>query len=150
MLSKNLMGFALAALEVVAILAVVIYTGHMPTTTSIAATLLWGAGTVLLNTALGNQRSLASPKRVIVAGMARKGASPLSSLIATLMMIAATGFGAAVLVPAIYLHKQWITLPVFAAYAAAALWIYLRMLSSIDRFALAHREQLFAELCKAS
>jgi ABC-2 type transport system permease protein len=53
MLRKNLMGFALAALEVVAILAIVIYTGHMPTITSIAATLLWVAGTLLLNSALG-------------------------------------------------------------------------------------------------
>ena len=150
MLGKNLMGFALVALEVVAILAIVIYTGHAPTITSIAATLLWVAGTLLLNSALGNQRSLASPKRIVVAGMSRKQASPLSSLIAVLVMMVAIGFGAAILVPAIFFHKEWIMLPVFAAYATGTLWIYLRMLSSIDRFALAHREQLFAELCKAS
>jgi ABC-2 type transport system permease protein len=150
MLGKNLMGFALAALEVVAMLGFVIYSGHAPSLTTIAGTLLWGAGTVLLNTALGNQRSLASPKRIVFAGMSRKQASPLSSLIAVLVMMIAVGFGAAVLVPAVYLHKEWIMLPVFGAYAAVALWIYLRMLSSIDRFALNHREELFAELCKTN
>ncbi len=74
---------------------VVLYTGHMPTLTIIAATLLWAAGTILLSTALGNQRSLASPKQIIVAGMARKQASPLSSLIASADDDRSIGFGAA-------------------------------------------------------
>jgi len=148
MLGKNLMNFALASLEIVAMLAVVTYTGHQPPITIILASLLWAAGTLLFSTALGNQRSLASPKKINLASTTRKQTSSLSGLISLGVMLVAIGFGVAVFSAALFFHLQWILLPLFAAFAAGGFWVYQRILASIDRFALANREQLFLELCK--
>jgi ABC-2 type transport system permease protein len=147
-LGKNLVGFALAVAEVVLILAIVLCTGNVPTVMAVVASVLWAAGTLLFSTAMGNQRSLASPKKMNLSAMGRKQTSPLSGLISLGIMLLATGFGAGVMVPAVLFHVQWVMLPVFAAYAAGGLWVYNRILNSIDRFAYQHRESLFLELCK--
>jgi ABC-2 type transport system permease protein len=148
MLGKNLMSFSLALAEVLVILGVVTYIGQLPPVLIVLSTLLWVAGTLLFSTALGNQRSLASPKKMSLTTMNRRQTSQLSGLISLGIMMAAITIGAGVFLPATYFHAQWILLPAFAVYTAGGFWVYNRMLNSIDRFAHTHREQLFLELCK--
>ncbi len=148
MLGKNLLNFALAAAEVLAMFGVVLYTGNIPSLSTIIGSVLWAAGTILFSTAVGNQRSLASPKKIILSSANRKQTSPLSGLISLGVMMVAISVGAGVFLPAIYFHLNWIVVPLFAAYAFGGYFIYNRILGSIDRFALIHRESLFLELCK--
>jgi ABC-2 type transport system permease protein len=148
MLGKNLLNFALAAAEVLAMFGVVLYTGNIPSLSTIVGSVLWAAGTILFSTAVGNQRSLASPKKIILSSANRKQTSPLSGLISLGVMMVAMTIGAGVFVPAIYFHLNWIVVPILAAYAFGGYFVYNRILNSIDRFALIHRESLFLELCK--
>jgi ABC-2 type transport system permease protein len=149
LLGKNLTGFSLAALEVLAVFAIVAYVSHLPSLATVAASLLWAAGTLLFSTALGNRRSITAPKRINPARMSRNQASPLSGLISVGIMLLSVGFAGALFGLALWFQRVWVLVPVFAAFAAAGLWVYLRTLSSMDRFVLEHREQLFEELCKA-
>jgi ABC-2 type transport system permease protein len=148
MFGKNLMSFALAAVEILTMLAAITYIGQLPSLNTIVATILWAGGTLLYSTAMGNQRSLASPKKIKLSATAKKQTSPLSGIITLGIMMVATGIGAGVLLAALFFHLQWILLPVFAAYAAGGFFVYTRILSNIDRFANKHREELFLELCK--
>jgi len=148
MLGKNLLQFALAAAEVLAMFGVVLYTGNIPSLSTIAGSVLWAAGTILFSTAVGNQRSLASPKKIILSSANRKQTSPLSGLISLGVMMVAISIGAGVFLPAIFFHLNWIVVPVLAAYAFGGYIVYNRLLGSIDRHALIHRESLFLELCK--
>jgi ABC-2 type transport system permease protein len=148
MFGKNLMSFALAGLEIFTMLAAISYIGQLPPITTIFATILWAGGTLLYSTAMGNHRSLASPKKIKLSATAKKQTSPLSGLITLGIMMAAAGIGAGVLLLALFFHLQWILLPVFAAYAAGGFFVYTRILSNIDSFANSHREELFLELCK--
>jgi ABC-2 type transport system permease protein len=148
MFGKNLMSFALAAAEIFTMLAAITYIGQLPQINTIVATILWAGGTLLYSTAMGNQRSLASPKKIKLSATAKKQASPLSGLISLGIMLVATGIGAGVLIASLYFHLQWILVPVFAVYAGGGLFVYNRILSNIDGFANRHREELFLELCK--
>jgi len=138
-LAKNLLNFLLALIEMTAVFAIISYVAMPPTLTMIAAGLLWAAATLLLTTTLGNRRSVTTPKKIDLGRTASKQSSPLSSLIAV---------GGALLLLATYLHTSWILLPTLAALAAGALMVYLQGLRSIDRFTLAHRDELFEVLCK--
>jgi ABC-2 type transport system permease protein len=149
LLGKNLTGFGLAALEALAAFTIVAYVSHLPSLAIVAASLLWAAGTLLFSTALGNRRSITAPKRINPARMSRNQASPLSGLISVGIMLLSVGFAGTLFGFALWFQWVWILVPVFAAFAAAGLWVYLHTLSSMDRFVLDHREQLFAELCKA-
>jgi ABC-2 type transport system permease protein len=148
MLGKNLLNFALAAAEVLAMFGVVLYTGNIPSLSTVVGSVLWASGTILFSTAVGNQRSLASPKKIILSSANRKQTSPLSGLISLGVMMVAISIGAGVFLPAIFFHLNWIVVPVLAAYAFGGFIVYSRILGSIDRFALIHRESLFLELCK--
>jgi ABC-2 type transport system permease protein len=148
MFGKNLMSFALAAAEIFTMLAAITYIGQLPQINTIVATILWAGGTLLYSTAMGNQRSLASPKKIKLSATAKKQASPLSGLISLGIMLVATGIGAGVLIASLYFHLQWILVPVFAVYAGGGFFVYNRILSNIDGFANRHREELFLELCK--
>jgi len=150
LLGKNLVGFGLAGLEAVAVLAITLYLGRVPPLSVALASLLWAAGTLLFGTALGNRRSITAPKKISTARMSRNQASPLSTLLALALMFASAVFAAVLLGVAFWLHLQWLPVPVFALFAAAGLAVYRAGLNSMDRFMLAHREELFTELCKAA
>ena len=50
----------------------------------------------------------------------------------------------------IWFHLQWALVPVFALFAAISISVYIQSLGTLDQFALDHREELFAVLCKQS
>jgi ABC-2 type transport system permease protein len=147
-LAKNLMNFLLAFAEVVAVFLILTFISTMPPLLSVATGLLWAAATLLLSTSLGNRRSISAPKKVDLTRMSRKQASGLSGLISMGILLGSAAVGALVLLGARLLHLPWLPLPIMAAYAAVGFFVYTRSLTTIDSFALDHRDELFEELCK--
>ncbi len=147
-LAKNLVNFVLAFIEIAAVFAIISYVALPPSPTVIAAAFLWAAATLLLSTTLGNRRSIMAPRKIDLGRTASKQASPLSGLISMGVLLGSSAIGAGFLFLAMYLNALWLLLPIFLALALGTLLVYLQGLSSIDRYALAHRETLFEELCK--
>jgi ABC-2 type transport system permease protein len=148
-LAKNMLGFGLALIEMLAVFGIITYVSAMPSLQTAAVAVLWAAGTLLISTTIGNRRSITSPKKVVSQRM-KQQASPLSGLISMGVLLLTAGVAAALLVAAVLLHFEWVLVPAFTMYAAVAAFFYWRSLGGLDRFVLEHREELFAELCKAS
>ena len=148
-LSKNLLHFAIAALEVTVVLAVMAYVSGPPRFIILVGVLLWVFGSLLLNTSIGNRRSISAPKKVDLTRMARKQASQTSALISLGVLLACVAYGAGVLALAAWLDRPWLSLPCFAALALAGALAYRINLGSIEDYTLAHRDTLFEELGKS-
>lgn len=147
--AKNLVNFLLAFIEIAAVLAIITYLTAMPSLLNVANALLWAVATLLFSTIIGNRRSITAPKKIVVTRMgAGKQASPLSALISIGLLIGSAGIAAGLLFLAHFIGIPWLPLPVFAVLAGVAAFVYERSLRSIDNFALAHRDELFEELCK--
>jgi ABC-2 type transport system permease protein len=148
--AKNLINILIVAVEIVAVLAIICYIAAPPPLWVIAATLFWVAATLLVAMTFGNRRSLSAPKKVNLARSTRRQATGLSALIGVGIFLGSMAVAGLLAVAAYFTHLLWVLVPVFAGLAAAAALFYGRGLNSIDRYALDHREELFAELCKAS
>ena len=147
--AKNLVNFLLAFVEIAAVFIIITVIARMPSLLNAASGLLWAATTLLFSTTLGNRRSITAPKKITVAKMGSgKQASPLSALISMGLLLGSAGIGAGLLFLGIFFGMPWLPLPIFAVLAGVAVFVYVRSLDSIDRFALAHRDELFEELCK--
>jgi ABC-2 type transport system permease protein len=147
-LAKNLMNFSLAFLEAAAVFCIIAYVAAAPSLQTTAIAVLWAGATLLLSTALGNRRSISAPKQIKTARAAGKQASPLSALIGMAILLGSAAAASIALELAIYFHARWVLLPVFTAFFAVGLWVYLGSLGVLERYALDHREELFTELCK--
>ncbi len=149
MFAKNLLNFLLALTEVVLTFCIVSYIAGFPPVTYALSALLWAGATMLLTTIVGNRRSITTPKKVAIGRMANKQVSQLSALLGMGILLGSATLAAIPVGLAVYFNKDWFLLPIFAVFAVAAVYFYTRSLNSLDSFALAHREELFAELCKA-
>ena len=149
-LAKNLVNILIAVLEIFVVLAIISYVAAPPPLWVVAATLLWVLTTLLVALTFGNRRSLSAPKKIDLTRATRKQTTGLSALIAVGIFLGSMAIASLLAVAAFFTHLLWALVPVFALLAAAAALLYGRGLHSIDRYALDHREQLFAELCKAS
>ena len=147
-LAKNLINFVLSFIEIAAVFVIITYVAIMPSPQIVAVAILWAAATLLFTTILGNYRSISAPKKVSLTKAARKQASPLSALIAMGVLMLSATIGAGLILLATLLHKTWLLVPIFAVFAAIALYVYLQSLRSLDTFARSRREELFLELCK--
>jgi ABC-2 type transport system permease protein len=151
LLAKNIFNFAMAAVEIVAIFGIICYVASVPTLQTAIMAVLWAAGTLLLNTSVGNRRSITTPKKVNPQRMANRQTSQLSAMIALGILMLSSSVAAGLIGAAYFLHlPMWTLVLVSAVFAAVGAFVYERSLRSIDRFALDHREELFTELCKAS
>jgi ABC-2 type transport system permease protein len=147
-LAKNLVGFALAFIEIAAVFAIISYVAAPPTPLMLAVAVLWAAATLMLTTALGNRRSVTAPKKIDLGRSASKQASSLSALISLGTLLGSAAIGGGLLLLALYLHTLWMLLPLFLAFAAGAFWFYQQGLGTIGQYALDNREAMFEELCK--
>ena len=96
LLAKNLMNFAVAAAEAVAVYFIVAYAAGAPRIGSTAIALLWAGGTLLISTTLGNRRSFSAPKQINPARASRRQASGLSGLIAMGILLLSAALAAAI------------------------------------------------------
>jgi ABC-2 type transport system permease protein len=148
LLAKNLMGALMALVEILLIFGIISYMAGTPRLTTAVAAVLWAVGTLAINLIFGNQRSIASPKRVDSQRMVRRQASQASALISLAVMMVASGVAAGLFWLCLWLHQMWALVPIFAVYAAVGVGLYLQSLKTVDQFAMEHREELFLELCK--
>jgi ABC-2 type transport system permease protein len=146
--AKNLLNALMAAVEVLAIFAIITYMAGLPSLQTSIAALLWAAGTLAINDIFGNRRSFTTPKKINPQRMANRQASQVSALISLGVLALSAGIAAALFSLCFWLHALWALTPIFAIFAAIAIFIYIQSLNSLDQFALDHREELFAELCK--
>ena len=150
LLAKNLLGSLMALAEIALIFVIISYMSGVPSLQTAVAAVFWAVGTLAVNMIFGNRRSITSPKRVDPQKTMRRQASQVSALIAMAVMMVSSGVAAGVFFLCFRMHSMWALVPVFAAFAAVGVWLYLQSLKTIDRFALDHREELLLELCKAA
>ncbi len=149
-LAKNLFGFGLAALQVALLYAVLLFSSGAPPLPIALGTVCWVVFAALVNAAIGNVRSITSPKKMDPGRVARKQASPLSALISVGTMLGAALLGAGLLALASLLGRPWLPVPVLLACdVGAGLW-YMSGLSRVDGVAWSHRETFLEELAKES
>jgi ABC-2 type transport system permease protein len=150
-LAKNIMNFLLAIAEVGLTFVVISWSAGMPPLSLTLSALLWAVSTMLVSTIAGNMRSFTTPKKVTSArALGNKQVSQLSALIGMGILMTSAVVAALPIGLAFYLDRMWIMLPFFIVFALIAGYFYERSLRSIDRFALAHRDEFFEELCKAA
>lgn len=149
-LAKNMLMFGIVAVQVALIYAVVYFAASAPSLTITAITVLWVVFAIAANTMVGNYRSLVAPKKMDPGKLARKQASQLSALMSVGIMFTAIGIAVGLSALGKFLHMPWIPIGVLLVLATTALFGYVKMLDATDRIAIAHRETLIEELCKAS
>jgi ABC-2 type transport system permease protein len=150
LLAKNLFNFLMALVEILIIFAIISYMAAMPSLQIAAASLLWAAGTLAINTIYGNRRSITTPKKVNPQRMANKQTSQLSAFISLGILTLSAAAAAALFGICFWFDLQWALVPIFALFAAISISVYIQSLGTLDQFALDHREELFAVLCKQS
>ena len=144
--AKNMFGVLLALLEILFVGLITTYvTGH-PHLTDCVFAILWASGTVLLNTTLGNLRSVSAPKRIQPGRAMGKAQSAVSGYIAMGVLAGCSVFGYASELLALYLGQPWIGVTLMTAFAAAGVLVYVKGLNSIESYALGRRDTLFEEL----
>jgi len=148
--AKNLVNFLLAYAETAAVLAIVTYLTGLPTLNILVSSLLWAVGTLLLTTTLGNRRSVTSPKKIDPGRTSSKQASPASAFLGMGILLVLAAFGTGVLKLARHFDMLAVLPLAMLVFMLASASIYLSSLRSIGRFTLAHRDELFEELCKES
>ncbi len=146
--AKNVFTLLLAFVEVLTIVAITSYVAGHPNLIDALFALLWAVGTLLLNTTVGNLRSVAAPKRVVPGRSMNKAQSPVSAYIAMGILIACAGLGFGVDLLATYLHQPWLGLGLMLAFAIGGTVLYAQGLKGITTYALNRRDTLFEELGK--
>jgi ABC-2 type transport system permease protein len=137
-------------MKVAMVFGIVVYATRMPSWDITAITVLWVLFATLFNVAVGNIRSIVSPKKMDPGKLARKQASQLSALISIGVMLSTAALTGGVYLLGGYLARPWVPFPILLALAVAGLITYLRVLRHTDTLALTHRETLLEELGKPS
>ncbi len=148
-IAKNILHFALAAMEVVVVIGVMSYVSGAPNLVTLLGLICWVCGSLLLNTSLGNRRSISAPKKINLGRMSGKQASQASALMSLGILVACVAYGAGILALANFVGLQWLGLPCFAILAAVGIFVYRKSLHSQQAYTLAHRDSLFEELGKS-
>ena len=146
--AKNVFGLLLAFAEVVVILAITTYVAGRPRLVDCLFALLWALGTLLLNTTVGNLRSISAPKKIKPGRSMNKAQSAVSGYMAIGILLGCAAFGYGSELLALYLHRAALGIVLMAAFAGAAALVYSRGLNGIEAYALERRDTLFEELGK--
>ncbi|MGC2473015.1 MAG: hypothetical protein WA485_01665 [Candidatus Sulfotelmatobacter sp.] len=148
-LGKNLTHAAvLLATTAFAWLAVAYLYGapHLPVTLATLAGLLFAAP---LNFTAGNLLSVYSPRKRDFSTFGRQNVSQTTVLASFGMQIVIVGLGVAVFTISRIYKNLWIAAILFLVLAAVSIPIYIVVLRRMDGLAVARRESLLSELCRA-
>ena len=119
---------------------------HVAVTVGTLAGLLFAAP---LNFTAGNLLSIYSPKKRDFSTFGRQNVSQTTVLASLGMQIVIVGVGAAVFAIARFYKDLWIAVALFVVLAAISIPVYVVVLRRMDGLAVARRETLLAELCRA-
>jgi len=148
-IAKNLMNVGLAVVEIVAVFSAITIIGEPPSATIVIAVVLWATFTMFISLAVGNHRSVTSPKKVDITKMAKNQTSQLSAFISIGVMLVAGGLGAGIYAAAHFLDKPWIMAPAALVLAVIGFFVYRYSLGTVDQLLADHRDTLSETLCKA-
>ena len=148
LLAKNLISYAMAALDVAITMVVIFYVAVLPPAPIVIASLLWVAATLFVETMIGNRRSITTPKKIESGRMAGKQASQVSALLSFGILLGSAAIAGSLLMLTMYFGHAWLLVPVFAILAAIAFYLYNQDLDRMDAFAALHRENLLEVLSK--
>jgi ABC-2 type transport system permease protein len=149
MLAKNLMVFALFAVEVVLIYIIAAFITTPATLSLAVATVAWSLFTLFLNISIGNMRSIISPKGVDPSKVRGQNVSGLNSLLSLLVVAVSISLGALMMfICGVLGASYWSAAGVFFILAAVSFVSYLLALNKIDDLAAANAEHLTRELSK--
>ncbi len=149
MLAKNLLVGCILVVEMVLMYLVAASMSKAAPLDLTVATISWTVFTFLLNTAIGNVRSITSPKGVDASKMRSQNVSGVNSFISLLVVLVSVGLGALLFWVCRWLHTDyWIAAGVFVILAGVSMAIYLATLQRLDGIAVEHAETLTRELCK--
>ncbi len=148
-LAKNMLAAGIFIIEAVAIYIATMAVSRAAPLDLTIATLAWSAFTLLLSMAVGNVRSIVSPK-IIDAGKVRgQNVSGLNSLISLLVVFSSVLLGGTVLVVCHFLHlSPWIAAAGFLILTVFAAMVYWLVLEKIDAIAARNMESLTTTLGK--
>ena len=150
MFAKNLVHSSVLALEII-LVGIGVCLLYQPPSPAIALATIAGMLFALpVNLTVGNLLSISSPKRIDYGTFGRQRASNTTVFASFGVQIAVVGLAAFTLLIAQSLGRIWVATLVFAALAAIAWGIYFQVLKSLDQKALARREDMIAELTRAS
>ena len=150
MLAKNLAHSTILALEMVLVWigASLIY--KPPALGTTLATISGILFALPVNLTVGNLLSISSPKKIDYGTFGRQRASNTTVFASFGVQIVVVGLAAITLMAARSFDRIWLATIVFLAFAAVAWVVYFVVLKGIDHMAFGHREELIAELTRAS
>ena len=149
MLAKNLLHSAVFAVAlVIAGLLATLRLGE-PSAVVVAATVAWLLFVLPCNLAVGNIFSLTMPYRINPGRISRQRGSQASTLLSLLLQVGVLAVGALVFELCSIGGMMWLTVPIFLALTAVAVFVWLRILGNSDDIASQHKDLLIATLMKA-
>jgi ABC-2 type transport system permease protein len=150
MLGKNLLTFAIFAIEIVVIYTVSCFLAKPPSADLTTTTIAWTVFVMFLNVTIGNARSIVSPRVLDVARVRGQNVSGLNGLISMVVVLVCGSLGAgAILACHFLLHTDfWIAAAVFSLLAVGSVVLYVVMLAKLDGLAARHVEDLTKTLAK--
>ena len=150
MLAKNLAHSTILALEMVLVWigASLIY--KPPALATTLATISGILFALPVNLTVGNLLSISSPKKIDYGTFGRQRASNTTVFASFGVQIVVVGLAALTLIAARSFDRIWLATVVFLIFAAVAWVVYSVVLKGIDHMAFGHREELIAELTRAS
>ncbi len=116
----------------------------------VAATVGWLLFALPCSLAAGNIFSLTMPFRINPGRIARQRGSHANALSSVLVQLGTVAVGAAVFGLCWYLKMLWLAVPIFLLLAAAAGFVWWRILGNVDAIANGRRDELIATLMKAA
>ena len=149
MLAKNLLHSAVFAVAlVIAGLLATLRLGE-PSAVVVAATIAWLLFVLPCNLAVGNIFSLTMPYRINPGRISRQRGSQASTLLSLMLQVGMLAVGALVFELCSIGGMMWLTVPIFLALTAVAVFVWLRILGNSDDIASQHKDLLIATLMKA-
>jgi ABC-2 type transport system permease protein len=150
MLAKNLAHSSILALEMIFVWIGASLLYKPPALGTTLATVAGILFALPVNLAIGNLLSISSPKKIDYGTFGRQRASNTTVFASFGVQIVVVGLAAITLIAARAFDRVWLATIVFLVFAAAAWVVYSLVLNKIGQMALDHREEIIAELTRAS
>jgi ABC-2 type transport system permease protein len=148
-LAKNLLHSVLFLAVACAAMVVGCFRLGVPPAAVLAALAAWLLFALPCNLAAGNILSLTMPYRVNPGRIGKSPGSQANALVAMLIQAGTLAVGAAVFSICWSLEKPWWAVPILLVLAAAAYFVWKRVLSNVEAMALQRRDELIESLMKA-
>src|SRR4029077_14048020 len=150
MLAKNLAHSGILALEMILVWVGVCLLYRPPAAEIAIATVAGILFALPVNLTVGNLLSISSPKKIDYGTFGRQRASNTTVFASFGVQIVVVGLAAITLMAARSFDRIWLATAVILVFAGVAWVVYAVVLKGIDHMAFGHREELIAELTRAS